>query len=223
MVGLLMHYKIHGIEIRSENAAKTISEGAKALITWLASCDYVENALDYGCGKLRYTAHVAKRCSSLAIVDSKIQIERTQRIDGSSTTVRKYAQTHWPNCKIYYLEQFWDGIPDSYDFVLCANVLSAIPSAKIRARSLRAIYASLSRNGELLVVNQHTNSYFGKVKLKPNVFGYLDGWVVQSRNGGAYYGILNRVAVVRLLRKYEFTISDAWIKGQSNFVLASKR
>ena len=217
-----MRYRLHGIEIRSENSAKPAEDAAAPLLAWLRSRNPVRSALDYGCGKLRYARYVAGMCTKLGIVDSRIQLDRSQRISGRLTTVRQYAHKTWPGVLVYDLESFWKGIPERYDFVLCANVLSAIPCPRVRAKSLRAVSAALSATGELLVVNQHTNSYFGMVKSKADTLRHLNGWILQSRSGGAYYGILNKATVIELLCRHGFAIIDAWIDGQSNYVLARR-
>lgn len=217
-----MRYRVGKLEIRSENAAKPMDSAATPLVFWLMNRDHVSAALDYGCGKLRYTKFIAARCIHLGIVDSSVQLTRLQRIDGRTATVAEYAKHRWPKCKIYEVKEFWKGIRQSYDFILCANVLSAIPNAKARAKSLRAIHAGLRRKGELLVVNQHTNSYFTEIQAKPTTREHLDGWLAQSRNGAAYYGILRKDHVIRLLTRYGFVVQDSWIEGQSNYVVATK-
>jgi 2-polyprenyl-3-methyl-5-hydroxy-6-metoxy-1,4-benzoquinol methylase len=218
-----MRYVVRDLEIRSENAAKPIEDAAAPLVRWLNERSHVNAALDYGCGKLRYTKYIAMKCKSLGIVDSHIQLNRIQQLDGQISSVKQYVKMEWPKCKIYEIEDFWNGDNRSYDFILCANVLSAIPSAKVRAKSLRAINKALSSDGELLVVNQHTNSYFSKMKSMPNVKNYLDGWITQSKGSASYFGILNKALVISLLKRYGFSIKDSWIEGQSNYVLATCR
>jgi len=217
-----MHYRINGTTIKSENAAKPMRNAAEPLIDWLCQRPYTHSALDYGCGKLRYTRHLTARSRRLGVTDSAVQLDRVQRIDGRMTSVRQYASERWPTGRIYDLAEFWRGIPRSYGFILCANVLSAIPCPRIRARSLRALWAALTTDGTLLVVNQHTNSYFTRTRQTPEAFAHLDGWVLRSRNGAAYYGILNRESTVRLLNRFGFSVIDDWINGQSNYVLAKR-
>jgi SAM-dependent methyltransferase len=215
-----VHYSIKGITIKTENAAKSSKQGSRYLINWLLQHEHVTDVLDYGCGKLRYTTYLHHISNSLTIVDSDCQLDRTQIIGDVKTSVREYAQNHWPGCTIYDLEQFWNGIQERFEFILCANVLSAIPSAKARAKSLRAIHSVLKRKGQLLVVNQHTNSYFTQMQNDPRSMQYFDGWISQSHNGGAYYGLLNKDKVIALLTRFGFEIIDAWIEDQSNYVLA---
>jgi hypothetical protein len=217
-----MRYKVGNLEIRSENAAKPMSDAAVPLVDWIAQHDHVKAALDYGCGKMRYTKHIAKKCTSLGIVDSTIQLTRLQRINGIVTTIQEYAKSKWPTCRIYKVEEFWGGIHESYNLILCANVLSVIPCARTRAKSLRSIHTALAMDGELLVVNQHTNSYFTDIRRKPSTRRHLDGWIAQSRKGANYYGILNKDSVIRLLIRYGFRVKDSWIEGQSNYVLVNK-
>jgi Methyltransferase domain len=217
-----MRYRIRGLMIRSENAAKTPREASRPLADWLERNISVGAALDYGCGRLRYTPYLAQCCETLGLVDSLHQLDRETHMAGRATNVRTHAIRKWPGCRIYSVEQFWRGVCERYDFVLCANVLSAIPSRRIRSRSLRAIHRCLYRNGRILVVNQHTNSYFTEVRNNPNSVLHLDGWVLRSAKGPTYFGILGREKIIRLLRAHGFHVQDAWIEGQSNYVLASR-
>lgn len=216
-----MRYTINGTEIRSENAAKPAADAAAALVRWIRGRDRTPSALDYGCGKLRYTAHLAKRSNSVGIVDSEVQITRKQRIHGEYTSVEDYAKRKWPSCTIQNLPDFWKQSALRYHFVLCANVLSAIPCPRIRAKSLRAIRAALGDHGRVLFVNQHTNSYFTEVRKKRSTRLHLDGWIAKSKSGASYYGILNKDTVVKLVLRFGFCVEEAWVEGQSNFVLVS--
>ena len=153
-----MRYKIKDSEIRSENAAKPAIDAAAFLVNWLRKRESTPSALDYGCGKLRYTAHLAHRSKHIGLVDSQVQIERTQRICGEYTSVKVFASQRWPGCTIQNLIEFWSCPARRYDFVLCAHVLSAIPCPKARAKSLRAIRAALTRGGHaLFVINIRTH------------------------------------------------------------------
>lgn len=217
-----MHYRIQKLTIRSENAAKTPSQVSQGLSNWLLHNVCSGAALDYGCGRLRYTPYLARGCEALGLVDSTIQLDRKTWVGDRATTIREEACKKWPRCRIYSLDEFWDGIKERYEFVLCANVLSVIPSRRIRSRSLGAILNCLTPNGKVLVVNQHTNSYFTKVSESPNSFKYFDGWLLKSSKGPAYFGVLAKEKVSRLLRAHGFRIQDTWIEGQSNYVLAGK-
>ena len=217
-----MRYRIKGIEIRSENAAKPAADAAAPLVEWLLSRDKTPSALDYGCGKLRYTHQLAQRSKHIGIVDSEIQLTRTQRIDGVYTSVEEYAKKTWPSCTIQHLKDFWKKSGRCYHLVLCANVLSAIPCPKTRAKSLRAIHAALEHEGHVLFINQHTNSYFTEVRRRSSTRSHLDGWIAESGTGASYYGILNKDSVGKLASRFGFSVEEAWINGQSNYVLAGK-
>jgi SAM-dependent methyltransferase len=218
-----MRYKIKGIEIRSENAAKPACDASSYLVNWLHNREHTPSALDFGCGKLRYTNHLAKKSARVGIVDSEIQLTRIQRFEGKYISLKEYVNRKWPRWRIHRLEDFWINPKCSYSFILCANVLSAIPCAKARARSLRSIHDALFKNGQVLFVNQHTNSYFKEVQKRKTTLSHLDGWINQSRNGAAYYGILDKNFVVRIISRYNFIIEKIWIEGQSNYVLAGKK
>ncbi len=217
-----MHYKIKGIEIRSENAAKPAMAAASSLVKWLCNRKGTPSALDYGCGKLRYTHYLVQRSKHIGLVDSKIQLTRIQKVHGQKTSVEMYARKMWKSRSIQCLEEFWRQPARRYYFILCANVLSAIPCSKARARSLRAIHAALKPKGQILFVNQHRNSYFTKALKSPSLRPHLDGWVAESTNCASYYGILCKEAVIKLVSRFGFQIEQAWNEGQSNFVLVSK-
>lgn len=217
-----MRYKIKGTEIRSENAAKPATAAAASLVRWLRDRETTPSALDYGCGKLRYTQHLARRSKHIGIVDSQAQLQRMQRICGEYTSVEAYARRKWPSCTIQHARHFWKRPARRYHFVLCAHVLSAIPCPKTRAKSLRAIRAALENTGHALFVSQHTNSYFTEVRKRPSTRPHLDGWIAESKGGASYYGILNRDSVMELVSRFGFVVEEGWIEGQSNYVLVSK-
>jgi 2-polyprenyl-3-methyl-5-hydroxy-6-metoxy-1,4-benzoquinol methylase len=211
------------ITIDSQNAAKSFKTPASALVKWLRKRDITPSALDYGCGKLRYTHYIAQRSKHIGIVDSKVQLKRTQWIHLQKTSVETYAGKIWPSCTIQYLEDFWKQPARHYHFILCANVLSAIPSTKVRAKSLRAIHESLEPEGQVLFVNQHTNSRFTEIRKRQCTTPYLDGWIANSEGRASYYGILNKSSVIKLVSRFGFYIDQAWNENQSNFILVSKK
>jgi hypothetical protein len=214
-----MRYRVKGLEIRSENAAKPISQSSGYLRKWLMNVKPVGAALDYGCGKLRYGESLASRCSSLTFVDSAIQLDRLQVIDGVKTSVRDYVESHWTHARVLDPASFASD-RRTYSFVLCANVLSAIPDPRVRAAILRQILVSLKKKGRALFTSQYRNSYFKQLANAPNSKPHLDGWIVESAHGPAYYGILPRPKIETLLRRNGFAIRESWINDQSAYVLA---
>jgi hypothetical protein len=86
-----MRYKVRDLEIRTENAAKPISQASQGVLSWIAAQDLIEDALDYGCGKLRYAGALAEKCRRLTLVDSSEQLCRLQLIAEERTTVKEYS------------------------------------------------------------------------------------------------------------------------------------
>jgi 2-polyprenyl-3-methyl-5-hydroxy-6-metoxy-1,4-benzoquinol methylase len=218
-----MHYRIDGMLIASELAAKPPSQASGCLLAFLKGYGQVERALDYGCGKLRYAASLAAMAESLTLVDSPRQLDRRQIIDGEETTVRQMAVQRWPTVQIEAVSEFQAKPTPKFDFALCANVLSAIPSKASRSRALTAISRRLKVSGSLLVVNQHTNSYYSQVSRRKDVVKHLDGWLVPRNDTASYYGILDNKSTSEILQREGYEIVEHWIEGQSNYALARIR
>lgn len=217
-----MHYRTRGLVIRSENAAKVPAEVSGGLRDWLLQNVSAERALDYGCGRFRYAPYLVRKSRRITLVDSTAQLDRTTKVAGRTTTLRRYAEAKWPTCSIYSTTEFWAGVSERFDFALCANVLSAIPSQRIRARSVQAIRSALTSSGLALFVHQHTNSFFTQLRQDPRATPHLDGWILRSRKGPSYFGVLPRSKMVRLVEANRMRVRDAWVVGQSNYVLASR-
>lgn len=214
-----MRYKIAELEIRSENAAKPIIQASSVLVTWISTMMQVDSALDYGCGKLRYAEYLAARCRRLTLVDSEIQLDRVQKIAGEYNTVKDYAQKRWPHSRALSVEQFARD-PSKYDFVLCANVLSAIPLENVRLQVLTRLSKSLKKHGRCLIVAQYRNSYFKQVATSEKAVAHLDGWILKTKRANFYFGILRREKICTLATANGFRIIEAWADGQSAYVLA---
>ena len=122
-----MRYKVKGLEIRTENAAKPYGQGCRWILRWITQLPTVVSALDYGCGKFRYTIPLSKRVRSVCAVDSACQINRTQMVRNVRTTLVDYAREHLKNVKVFDVSSgAW--CRKKYDSIICANVLSVIPS-----------------------------------------------------------------------------------------------
>jgi 2-polyprenyl-3-methyl-5-hydroxy-6-metoxy-1,4-benzoquinol methylase len=208
--------------VRSENAAKPPSQASTYLMTWLRTNAAGCRCLDFGCGRLRYTHFLAECSRTLGVVDSVQQLDRTTTIDDFPTTIRRHVRKKWPKCRIYTIERFACGIRERYDFVLCANVLSAIPNRAARSCALKAIFNCMSVSGHALFAHQHTNSYFKLVAESPNAVAHLDGWLLCSRGRTFYFGVMNARRIIRIVRSHGFQVLDAWVSGQSNYVLAGR-
>jgi hypothetical protein len=160
---------------------------------------------------------------SLTLVDSCQQLDRQQSIDGEETTVRRLAERSWPTISIESVCEFQANPRPKFDFALCANVLSTIPTKTARSRALAAIKRRLKISGLLLVVNQHTNSYYSQLARRGDAVAHLDGWLVPRTNSASYYGILDKIRISKLLDGEGYEIIAHWIKGQSNYALARIR
>jgi SAM-dependent methyltransferase len=217
-----MRYKVGPLEIRSENAAKPLSQAAQPLVKWLRRSSHVSLALDYGCGKLRYSGHLAKKCRRLTLVDSRIQLDRVQMVAGRRATVREFAKRKWPNCKVLSVEEF-DAPRSTYDFILCANVLSAIPDKSVLSQVLGRLSRSLKPRGLCLFVSQYRNSDFRKMAASKNARPHLYGWILVTKRGAFYYGVLDVGRVKELIERRGFLITESWTEGESAYVLATRQ
>lgn len=217
-----MRYKIDTVEIRSENSAKPISQPSRKLIEWLSQMEPVDYALDYGCGKLRYTAYLAARSKHLTLVDSRVQLDRVQVLGREATTIRQFSAARWPHVKILDVDEFQTD-SHRYDFALCANVLSAIPEEATRDKLLVTIRSVLSDRGKCLFVNQYSNSYFREIVRSGKAIPHLDGWLLSTSRGTFYYGALGKEQISTLLYKQGYSVVESWKHGQSAYVLAGNK
>jgi len=88
-----MRYKIGKDSIiRSENAAKPDTQSSAYLNKLISRLEPVHSSFDFGCGKLRYERAIAKTTEELALIDSEVQLSRTQMIRGRSTTIRDHVR-----------------------------------------------------------------------------------------------------------------------------------
>lgn len=214
-----MRYRAGGTEVRSENSAKSAAQRSEYLATYLRSLPRHRRSLDFGCGKLRYSDILANTSDAVTLVDSEEQLNRVQTLRGARTTVYEYAARSWPHASVVTPEKLASA-RSRHDFALCANVLSAIPSRAARTRALRSILLSLGNQGACLFVSQYRNSYFRDLICSDRAQTHLDGWIVPVRGGVAYYGLLPKDKLCRILLSHGFSVREAWTHGQSAYVLA---
>ena len=218
--GFSVHYSVKGHIIKSENAAKPSMQASAYLCRWLSAQDPVRSAVDYGCGKLRYSGMLAAICRSLTLVDSSIQLDRSLLFDGTRTTVRAKAAATWPGCRVLSIEEFTISAR-RYDFILCANVLSAIPAAKARAIVLANTRSHLTLSGQALFVSQYRNSYFKEVIASGRAKVIDGGWLLHSARGWFYYGLLGPADLKRLIVRAGLVVKDCWSHDGSAYALCS--
>lgn len=215
-----MRYIVRGHSVASELAAKPEARRAMEVVRTIEGLGYLGDAVDYGCGKLRYSSLIADRADTLLLVDSEVQLSRRQLLGPRRTTVQDEAIRRWPFAMIETIHRFAAGRRPMADFVLCANVLSAIPSRRTRRTSMLAIRGRLRASGRLLVVTQFRNSHYDSLAMNPNAERYADGWLIRNGRRASFYGLLDTAAIHRTLRGAGFCIEDSWTSGQSALVTA---
>src|ERR1700694_1118977 len=137
-----MRYKISKeVIVRTENAAKPEKQGSSYLNALISKLIPVKSSFDFGCGKLRYQKAISKTTQTLALVDSEIQLSRTQMIRGRKGSIREALQ------KSNHTSTFTVGefakLPATFDRGFCVNVLSVIPSTTIRLRVVQLMRSKL--------------------------------------------------------------------------------
>lgn len=217
-----MRYTVRGHEVRSENAAKPAGSAGCWLLSWIADLDCSCNGLDLGCGKLRYTVPLSKRVRSVVAVDSQIQVDRVQTLFGTKSSVRRYATEKLPNVRVYSLtERAWRR--RRYDFVLCSNVISAIPSRKVRAELVATAHERLRHRGVFLLTTQFRNSYFTNWASDPRAIRHCDGFLVRGAKGASFYALLDSDALVKICCEAGFSIINSGHARELAFVIATRR
>jgi SAM-dependent methyltransferase len=216
-----MRYNIAGsIEIRSENAAKPESQPSKFLLDMLHKLPHVDSAFDYGCGKLRYQRAIMETTDTLAVVDSEIQVSRTQALRGEDTSIRDLHKRS--NRVQVYNDVEFQKLNAHFDRGFCINVLSVIPSHERRGRVLGTIRRKLRSGGECLFVVQYRNSDFTRMRKMKNANPFLDGFVVDSFRGHSFYGMIRPESLERSLKKAGFRVRDAVLNEGSVYCWAAR-
>ncbi|ENN8462580.1 methyltransferase domain-containing protein [Escherichia coli] len=213
-----MNYKINGINIRSENAAKPHTTPSNYLCKQIESTNKNGNALDFGCGKLRYSEQLVNKFETVTFLDSRRQLERVQIIRGVQTTIPDYVINNYKNANIVSYENI-DKITNHYDFILCANVLSAIPCESTIHKVLSAIRELLKSDGEALIVNQYKSSYFKRYE---SGIKHLHGYIYQNSRNAFYYGLLDVDTVSKICSDNNLEIIKSWSKAGSSYVVVGK-
>ncbi|WP_332965490.1 class I SAM-dependent methyltransferase [Escherichia coli] len=176
------------------------------------------NALDFGCGKLRYSEQLVNKFETVTFLDSRRQLERVQFIRGVQTTIPDYVINNYKNANIVSYENI-DKITNHYDFILCANVLSAIPCESTIHKVLSAIRELLKSDGEALIVNQYKSSYFKRYE---SGIKHLHGYIYQNSRNAFYYGLLDVDTVSKICSDNNLEIIKSWSKAGSSYVVVGK-
>ena len=217
----LLHYRVRGVIVRSENAAKPATQRSQAVSQWLKAQPRVHDALDYGCGKLRYAANLIARAKRVTFVDSDIQIRRHQVLLGRRSSVVTLVRRRWPSSRVLAATSF-ERDSRHYDLVLCANVLSAIPSRRIRMKVLRAIHARLKPKAPCLLVSQYRNSDFMAAAKRWKSEAHQDGWLLKSRRGSYFYAPLTADRLQAMARKVGLSVREKRLRDGSALVVVTR-
>ncbi|HHD2045886.1 TPA: class I SAM-dependent methyltransferase [Klebsiella pneumoniae] len=217
-MGLVLNYKINGIIIRSENAAKPYTMPSNYLCNYIESSIKSGRALDFGCRKLRYSEQLVNKFETVTFLDSRKQLERVQIIRGVQTTIPEYVANNYKNANAVPFESI-DKITNHYDFILCANVLSAIPCKSTIYKVISAIRDLLKSDGEAMIVNQYKSSYFKKYE---SGIKHLHGYIYQNSRNASYYGLLDENIVSKICLDNNLVIIKSWRKAGSSYVVVGK-
>jgi 2-polyprenyl-3-methyl-5-hydroxy-6-metoxy-1,4-benzoquinol methylase len=211
-----VHYKIDGITIKSEYAAKSVKQQNSWVISFINKLPTDSVVLDYGCGKLRYTIPLLNRVKEVVAVDSRQQVQRIQKIEESITTLKDYARKK-RNLSVLTIEEF--NLTNYFDWAFCTNVLSAIPFEHERIKVLRTIKKALNKNGRALITTQFRNSYFKTYESRENVIKFYDGWLINNKNNYSFYGIIPPDSLEELCVKSGFNIIECRSKGETAYAI----
>lgn len=215
-----MHYDLGGgIVVRSENAAKPVSQGSTFLKEILRGLPPVESSFDYGCGKLRYSDDMLAHSDSLALVDSEVQLSRDQALPCGRTTIRAIARKS--NRLSAYNDVEFANLAGRFERGYCINVLSVIPFYAKRRQVLRAIWSKLRKNAHCLFVVQYRNSDFTRMSAMKNARPWRDGFLIDSLRGHSFYGLISPERLVAMLRRAGFSIVSVKLNEGSAYVWAS--
>ena len=215
-----MHYNINNdIIIKSENAAKSYTQPNKYLLELINDFANVNRVLDYGCGKLRYTIPLCKLAKEVIAIDSNEQILRKQKIWNEMTSVMIYSNTI-DNLEVYSLnDTTWKEY--KYDFILCSNVLSAIPYDLDRIKVLNNIKNIIAYKGKALITTQYRNSYFTLYKMREGSIKYHDGWIIKNGSSFSFYGLISVKRLINYCIKAGLIVDDVIIHDGSAFVVVA--
>lgn len=202
-----MHYELPGGRlVKSENAAKPASQRSRYLTSLLRALPTVERTLDYGCGKLRYRQDLLQATEHLTVVDSEVQISRTQILDGKRTTIRNLLRAS--NSTAVFNPAEFSHSSGLYDRAFCINVLSAIPVVETRRNLLQQILKKLKPGASCLFVVQYRNSDFTRMAALPNAEAWEDGFLINSLRGYSFYALISPAALTKMLCEAGFNISS---------------
>lgn len=216
-----MHYEIDGLEVRSENAAKSPARASRFVINWLASHQEGEVAVDYGCGKLRYASYLYSQYPICHFIDSEIQLTREQVISGKVTTVSNEIRSLYPNAVMHALESTsWRSI--STDLIICTNVLSAIPYTESRIDAIKNMRLMMRPSAMLFICVQFRNSHFTRWGQSEKAVKYNDGFLLKRERTASFYACLTTEALQYYAKAADMEVIQT-IKHEQNAAIVLRK
>lgn len=204
--------------VRTENAAKPAVQASRSLSKYISNLDPVGASFDYGCGKLRYAESILYSSETLTVVDSEIQIARMQNIQKHKSSVREVARQSNRMIAVNTLE--FSNSTQEFERGFCINVLSAIPFQSVRRQALALIRQKLHPSGSCLFVVQYRNSDFGRMSRLPNARPWLDGFLMDSRRGFSFYGLITPQHLINLVVEAGFHIGECHLDDGRVYLMA---
>lgn len=215
-----MHYEINGVLIKTENAAKPVSQQNRNVLEWIKSLPFNSRVLDYGCGKLRYTIPLSETVKNVWAVDSIYQIQRIQTINKINTSLKDYAKEYLKNVTIEEVySDNWKN--NNYDYILCSNVLSSVPLIEERIEILKNLKKSKNNSGIIFLSTQYRNSYFKTYAYKYNSSKFNDGWIITNKNSKTFYGLIPLKSLIELCENVGLKIIQGYNRDGSAYILAN--
>ena len=208
--------------VKSENAALSTSQTNKVVLKYIENIPDNINILDYGCGKCRYSLQLGKKAKHITLLDSQVQISRMQTIYSNRTTVELFASSNLKNASVCSIENF-DFTKQQFDFILCSNVLSAIPDKNERKKLLDNIYNILLDNGIALITVQYRNSYFNTYNNREGVEKYQDGWLIKKNNSFSFYGIIYPEKLIEMCLNANLEVVNSYKHDGSIYLTVARK
>lgn len=206
-----MHYNVNEFLIKSELAAKPISQTNKSVTEYISYLPKHIDVLDYGCGKLRYSIPLANHVNRVIAIDSCEQIKllkESQYYNIRNLRVMCIDNQEWSNHR--------------FDVVFCTNVLSAIPFESYRMDLLEKARSVLSTDGYLFITVQYRNSYFSQYQYREDTIPFRDGWLIKNKSTNicSFYAMLNPEYISALCYRAGFKNMKVKRKDGSCFIEA---
>ncbi len=141
--------------------------------------------VDLGCGKLRHLKIFTKFTNRIVLVDTKIQIERTQKFGGTLSTMKDYinATRNGLNVKILTVEEF-EKRNINADIIYSVAVMDAVQQ-KTRLQITKSAYNNLKFDKYFVViVPRNDSSILENCKYENQ---YEDGYFFKNRDKFTFY------------------------------------